>query len=58
MTNLNPSRKTLDKIWIKLMQKTHFNAKSNNCCKNDTSFHEGSMTDAVTSNYGLHQQVS
>ena len=30
------------------------NAKSNNWCKNDATFHEGSMIDAVTSNYGLH----
>ena len=33
-----------------------FNAKSNNWCKNDTS-HEGSMIDAVTSNYGLYQLI-
>ena len=26
-----------------------------NWCKNDTSSQEGSMLDAVTSNYGLHQ---
>ena len=32
-----------------------FNAKSNNWCKNDITAHEGSMIDAVTSNYGLHQ---
>ena len=32
-----------------------FNAKSNNWCKNDTTSHEDSMFDAVTSNYGLHQ---
>ena len=34
-----------------------FNAKSNNWCKNDITFHEGSMIDAVTSNYGLHQLI-
>ena len=34
-----------------------FNAKSNNWCKNDTTSHEGSMIDAVTSNYGLHQLI-
>ena len=33
------------------------NAKSNNWCKNDATFHEGSMVDAVTSNYGLHQLI-
>ena len=41
------------------MKATHllgdFNAKSNNWCKNDITSHEGSMIDAVTSNYGLHQ---
>ena len=35
----------------------HFNAKSNNSCKNDTTSHEGSMIDALTSNYGLHQLI-
>ena len=34
-----------------------FNVKSNNWCKNDTTFHEGFMIDAVTSNYGLHQLI-
>ena len=34
-----------------------FNAKSNNWCKNDITSHEGSMIDAVTSNYGLHQLI-
>ena len=34
-----------------------FNAKSNNPCKNDITSHEGSMTDAVTSNYGLNQLI-
>ena len=34
-----------------------FNAKSDNWCKNDIISHEGSMTDAVTSNYGLHQLI-
>ena len=34
-----------------------FNAKSNNWCKNDITSNEGSMIDAVTSNYGLHQQI-
>ena len=33
------------------------NAKSNNWCKNDITFHEGSMIDAVTSTYGLHQLI-
>ena len=32
-----------------------FNAKSNNWCKIDITSHEGSMIDAVTSNYGLNQ---
>ena len=34
-----------------------FNAKSDNWCKNDITSHEGSMIDAVTSNYGLHQLI-
>ena len=34
-----------------------FNAKSNNWCKNDITSHEGSMIDAVTSNYRLHQLI-
>ena len=34
-----------------------FNAKSNNWCKNDITSHEGSMIDAVTSNYGLHRLI-
>ena len=34
-----------------------FNAKSNNWCKNDITSHEGSMIDAVTSNYGLQQLI-
>ena len=34
-----------------------FNAKSNNWCKNNTTSHEGSMTDAVTSNYRLHKLI-
>ena len=34
-----------------------FNTKSNNWCKNDINSHEGSMIDAVTSNYGLHQLI-
>ena len=34
-----------------------FNAKSNNWCKVDTTSHEGSMIDAVTSNYGLCQLI-
>ena len=34
-----------------------FNAKSNNWCKNDITPHEGSMIDAVTSNYRLHQLI-
>ena len=34
-----------------------FNAKSNNWCKNDITSHKGSMIDAVTSNYGLHQLI-
>ena len=34
-----------------------FIAKSNNWCKNDVTSHEGSMTDAVTSNYGLDQLI-
>ena len=32
-----------------------FNAKSHNWCKNNVTSHEGSMIDAVTSNYGRHQ---
>ena len=32
-----------------------FKAKSNNWCKNNITFHEGSMVDAVTSNYQLYQ---
>ena len=31
-----------------------FSAKSNNLCKNDTVSLEGSIIDAVTSNYALH----
>ena len=34
-----------------------FDAKSNNWCKNDITSHEGSMIDAVTSNYRLHQLI-
>ena len=34
-----------------------FNAKSNNWSTNDTTSHEGSMIDAVTSNYGLRQLI-
>ena len=34
-----------------------FNAKSNNWCKNDITSHEGSIIDAVTSNYGLRQLI-
>ena len=34
-----------------------FKTKSNNCCKNDITSHEGSMIDAVTSSYGLHQLI-
>ena len=34
-----------------------FNSKSNNWCKNDITSHESFMFDAVTSNYGLHQQI-
>ena len=34
-----------------------FKAKSNNWCKNDTASLEGSIIDAVTSNYGLHQLI-
>ena len=34
-----------------------FNAKSSKWCKNDITFHEGSMIDAITSNYGLHQLI-
>ena len=34
-----------------------FDAKSNNWCKNDITSHEGSIIDAVTSNYGLHQLI-
>ena len=32
-----------------------FKAKYNNWCKNNITFHEGSMVDAVTSNYQLYQ---
>ena len=34
-----------------------FSAKSNNWCKNDITSHEGSMIDAVKSNYGLYQLI-
>ena len=34
-----------------------FNANSNNWCKNDINSNEGSRTDAVTSNCGLHQLI-
>ena len=34
-----------------------FNAKSTNWCKNDITSHEGSMSDAVTCNYELHQLI-
>ena len=34
-----------------------FNASSNNWCKNDATSHKGSITDAVTSNYGLQQLI-
>ena len=34
-----------------------FHEKSNNCCKNDNTFREGSMIDAAMSNYGLHQLI-
>ena len=34
-----------------------FNAKSINWCKNDTTSHEGSIIDAVTSHYGLCQLI-
>ena len=34
-----------------------FNPKSNNWCKNDTTSHEGSMIDAVTSNFRLRQLI-
>ena len=34
-----------------------FNAKSNNLCESDITFHEGSMVDVVTSNHGLHQLI-
>ena len=32
-------------------------AKSNNCCKNDTTSDADSIIDAVTSNYRLHQLI-
>ena len=32
-----------------------FNTNSNNWCRVDTTSHEGSKIDAVTSNYGLRQ---
>ena len=34
-----------------------FNPKSNNWCENNITSNEGSMIDAVTSNYGLHQLI-
>ena len=34
-----------------------FNAKTNIWCKNDTTSHEGSMIDVVTSNYKLRQLI-
>ena len=34
-----------------------FIAKSNKWCKNDITSHEGSMIDAVTSDYELHQLI-
>ena len=33
------------------------NAKPHNWCKNDITSHEGSMIDAVMSNFGLHQLI-
>ena len=50
---------TLDKIHeensFMISVSGDFNAKSNIWCKNDTFSQEGSMIDAVTSNYELHQ---
>ena len=58
---MNPSFLTLDKIHednpFIISVFGDFNAKSNNWCKNDITSHEGSMIDAVTSNYGLHQLI-
>ena len=34
-----------------------FNSKSGDWCKNDITFHKGSMIDDVTSNYGLHHLI-
>lgn len=34
-----------------------FNSKSEVWCQNDTTSHEGSMIDALTSNYGLFQLI-
>ena len=34
-----------------------FNTKSTNWCKNDITSHEGSMINAVMSNYGLQQLI-
>ena len=52
---------TLDKIHddnpLMISISGDFNAKSNDWCKNDTTSHEGSMIDAVTSNYELHQLI-
>ena len=50
---------TLDKIHeensFMISVSGDFNAKSNIWCKNDTFSQEGSMIDAVMSNYELHQ---
>ena len=52
---------TLDKIHednsFMISVLSDFNAKSNNWSTNDTTSHEGSMIDAVTSNYGLRQLI-
>ena len=52
---------TLDKIYednpFMISVLGDFNAKSHNSCKNDITFHEGSMIDAATSNYGLHKLI-
>ena len=34
-----------------------FDTNSNNCCKNDTTSHQGSMIDVAVSNYGLRQLI-
>ena len=52
----SPSQ-TNDKVNLMISVLDDFNTKSNNWYKNDITSLEGSMIDAVTSNYGLHQLI-